>query len=153
MKRFWIVLMLALPLAGSSAALACRHGKGGKEGQKQGRHHGHKQKLKKLLKTFEKVGVKQESMNKIKAHLEKKRPEMKALHEKMMDAKKTADPLVIQEARLKMMEKKLEVTSDIRAFVTDAEWTAAVAKLKEKRAKHKEKRRARMQKKLDHMSK
>jgi|GEM_PF-1946311 len=140
LKRMMFALLIALPVTVGVAAVAQPADQGERRMHRRGKHH--KKGLKILLKTIDEVGVSDEVQGNIKAHLKAKKPELKALRKQMKKARQSGDPIVMQEAKLKMMEKRLEVTSDIRAFLTEAQWNAVVDKLQEKRAKFKERRRA-----------
>jgi hypothetical protein len=119
------------------------HGKRGKRG-----HRG-KHKIRILMKSLKDVGVSDATLEKIKAELKAQKPAMKKLHEDAKAARKTGDPILIQEARLKIAEKKLEMTTDVRKYVTAKQWTAAIGKLKERRKAHMQKRMERMQSQMD----
>ena len=120
-----------------------KHARDGKRG-----HHG-KNKLRRMMKVLKEVGVSDAQFEKIKAELAAQKPAMKKLHEDAQAARKTGDPILIQEAQLKIAEKKLEMTTDIRKYVTDKQWSDAIAMVKERRKAHMEKRMERMKSQMD----
>ena len=130
--------VLAENLAPDSDAptFAKRDGKQGKRGHR-GMHRG---KLKRIIKYLDSIGVDKATQSKIKAEAKANKPEMKKLHQAMKDAKQTGDPLIIGEARLKIMEKRLEILNNVRKYLSDAQWTQVSAKMKEARH-HKRARR------------
>ena len=63
--------------------------------------------------------------------------QIKALHEDEKAAHESEDILQIHAARLKVGEKKLEMMTDVRAQLSDAQWSEVNANLK---ALHKNRR-------------
>ena len=112
----------------------CNKDRKGKKG-----HKGHSKAFKKALKS---ANVDDATQANIKTVFERYKPQMKALRQEVKQAHQSGDPLQVQAARLRADEKRLEMMSDVRAQMSDAQWTSVNAKLKEMRKDRKNKRKS-----------